>query len=714
MICLDPNAPNFSTADAMADKEWTVEEVAQMEQPVEVDATDLIEGDEAENAAAAKDTNPPPIAIQKRKVSGLYRGITPTFKIDLRVDVDGKRPTKRISGDVYKVSGATVTYFGSFIVNKPTLVVNASSVTVSGAGSFSFVTLFPVVRVTIPRVAVFAPPAPAKLVFADATGSVGSTYSCAFVSTYFRTVQYEQDFVKGTTPFVSYNTGTLSSGGPSRTLSVVSSYAEAGIEMQPSAAANEVAVSGAGLDARWSNAELHASMQTQFSLWQNEAQWKVWLLVATMHEEGPGLRGIMFDQMGKQRQGCAVFHDVIGGNNAEPQRAALRTYVHELGHCFNLLHSWQKSLAVPPAPNKLDALSWMNYVQNFPGGATAYWAAFPFQFDDPEVVHLRHAFRNNVIMGGSNFAIGAADFDAQPFFEQIENNSGLELELEARKSFALAEPVVVEIKLYITDKRGRRVHSNLHPKNGFVQIAIQKPGGQIVPYMPLIQQCNEPELVVLDETNPSIYSSAYIGYGKDGFYFDQTGVYRIRAIYYALDGSEVVSNAIDVRVRSPLNKEDDQVADLYFGDEQGTLFYLLGSDSEYLQKGNDAFQEVLTRHKKHPLAVYAELVNGINATRNFKTIEADKELTERAPKPEESVPLLKQVVAASEDDAGVDNITLNMTARRLIRAQKQAGDKKNADETAKSMKNFFQKKKLKPHVLEKINSQVDATLAEKV
>jgi hypothetical protein len=63
-------------------------------------------------------------------------------------------------------------------------------VTISGTGSFSFVTLFPVVRVSIPRVAVFAPPAPAKLTFADATGAVGSTYSCAFVSPYFRTVQF--------------------------------------------------------------------------------------------------------------------------------------------------------------------------------------------------------------------------------------------------------------------------------------------------------------------------------------------------------------------------------------------------------------------------------------------------------------------------------------------------------------------------------------------
>ena len=698
----------------MAEKDWSVEEIAQMDQSVEVDETGSVSEQAAENTTTSADTNLLADSIEKRKVSGRYVGSTPQFRIELRVDVDGKHPTKRLSGDIYKVSGATTTYFGSFIVNKTKLKTTNSQVTISGTGNFSFVTLFPVVKVTIPRVPVFSPPPPATLVFADATGGVGSTYSCVFVSPYFRTIQFEQDFVKGTTPFSSYNTGTLPSGGSARTLSVVSAYAEAGIEMQPSSATNEVPVAGSGLNARWSNAELHASMQQQFSLWQNDAQWKVWLLVATMHEEGETLRGIMFDQQGKQRQGCAVFHDVIGGTSAEPQRAALRTYVHELGHCFNLLHSWQKSFAIPPAPNRLDALSWMNYVQNYPGGAPAYWAAFPFQFDKPELVHLRHAFRDNVIMGGNNFIVGSAEFDAQPFFEQVENNSGLELKLDSRKTYALCEPVVVEIKLYTTDKRGRRVHSNLHPKNGFVHIAIQKPGGQIVLYTPLIQQCVDPELVVLDEDNPSIYTSAYIGYGKNGFDFDQTGLYRIRAVYYALDGSEVVSNALDIRVRNPLNKEDEEVADLYFGDEQGTLFYMLGSDSEDLQKGNDAFQEVLTKHKKHPLAVYAQLATGVNKTRNFKTILADKELTERAPEPKESVGLLSKVIDGSQGEAGVDNITLNMAMRRLIRAQKQDDNKKEAGETAKSMKAYFQKQKLKPHVMEKINKQADAALAEKV
>jgi hypothetical protein len=56
----------------------------------------------------------------------------------------------------------------------------------------------------------------------------------------------------------------------------------------------------------------------------------------------------------------------------------------------------------------------MNYPPRYlpagggPGGPAAFWDAFPFQFDDLELAHLRHAFRNDIIMGGNPFGTGAA------------------------------------------------------------------------------------------------------------------------------------------------------------------------------------------------------------------------------------------------------------------------------------------------------------------
>ncbi|SRR6266404_630176 len=123
-------------------------------------------------------------------------------------------------------------------------------------------------------------------------------------------------------------------------------------------------------------------VQANFSLWADVPLWRVYTLVATSFTGG-GVRGIMYDASDShQRQGMAVFYDAIQGTDAASQRAQLRTYVHELGHCFNLLHSWQKNLANPPQPlgpnGGLGDLSWMNYTWKYqpsppaPGGDAAY------------------------------------------------------------------------------------------------------------------------------------------------------------------------------------------------------------------------------------------------------------------------------------------------------------------------------------------------------
>ena len=622
-----------------------------------------------------------PVIPVASPVSGHYRGTLGAFQLELRVDVDRIRPMKRVSGDFYQVSGGTTNYFGSFVVNSPSVSVTATEVTVKGLGSFTFSAGAPVVQVKIQRRRVFQPQAPATVQFFTTGGSPGATYTCAFESIYFRTVRIETDRVSDlTTPvFSSYNTGSLPSGGPARNLSVVSAYAEAGIQMIPTSGSNVINVGEAGAGAKWSNAELHASMQKHFTLWKDLEQWAVWLLAAQLHDYGSGLYGIMFDQQGKQRQGCAVFHAGIGGTSADKLRLQLYTYVHELGHCFNLLHSWQKQYATPPVPNCPSSLSWMNYPWNYPGGgAPTFWSNFPFQFDNEEVIHLRHAFRNNIIMGGSNFAVGAA-LGREVMADPVRDESGLTLSISThQRSFALGEPVVLQIALGTTDSRGRRVHTWLHPNCGMVKVVIRKPSGEVVAYEPLIDHLvGERESII--GRDESVRDSAYIGFGKGGFYFDQPGHYRIRAAYAALDGSEVLSEIITVRVRYPVTAADESLADLFMGEDQGTLLYLLGSDDESIKRGNDAFDEVLEKHAKHPMANYARLVKGVNASRNFKTVTEENEnrLVVRQAQLDESAKLL----SAAADSRVLDPVTTQMTLTNLAEVQTSAGDEAAAKKT---------------------------------
>lgn len=704
MSKVDPTSPDTSRISA-TEYELTVDDVAELQATeaaaLESDSPEIRAADDvplpATNRAAPLNVSQiphapipqpltpsiPPLQIAKRAVSGRYRSTGQPFQLELRVDVDGKRPMKRVSGDFFKLSGATLSYFGSFIVDAPIVVVTPSTITIEGTANHTYVTGFPKLRIKIPRTSIIAPAAPASVQFLSAANVPGATYACPFQSIYFRTVQYEQDRVASATLFTNYHTGTFPSGGPARDLTVVKSYAEAGIEFQTSGATNVVPIGAVG--SAWSNAELHSAMQNHFSLWGDTPQWKVWLFAATVSELGSNIRGIMFDQQGKQRQGCAVFHDIIGGNAPDAQRAALRTYVHELGHCFNLLHSFQKSFATPPIPDRPAAKSWMNYVQNYPGGAAAYWADFPFQFDDPEIVHLRHGYRDNVITGGSNFGIGAALIDPRMFADTLEDNSGMKLELDAtRRSFANGEPVVVKLKL-TTNGPGKPAHTFLHPNMSFVQIGIRQPSGNVTVYEPLIHHCVGDETLTLDAGTPTLEESAYIGYGKGGFYFDQVGNYEVRALYYAPDGSQVLSNVATLRVRHPVTAAEEELADLFLGDDQGQLLYLLGSDSKYLQRGNDAFDLVIDKYGKNPLADYARLAKGINAGREFKTITAESEVEVREPHLEESIKLLSAIVEADDPSAPVDAITREMVANRLALTQDAAGDDKGAKETRKRL-----------------------------
>ena len=655
-----------------------------------------------------------PFPLVKNRVSGNYRSATSAgYELELRVDVDGAGPTQRLSGDYYSVSGATKTHYGSFIVNVVSVTVTPAQVVITGTADCSWATDYRRVQLVIARTTILQPPAPAMLRwFSVVNNAPGASYQCNYQSRYFRTVVLEQDSMVGVTPFAAYNTGALPSGGAARPLSVVQSFREAGIDMQVSGAANVISNAGAGANGTWSDAELHSAMQTNFSLWQDIPQWKVWLFHAYQHDLGPGLYGIMFDQQGRQRQGCATFYRGVGGATSDQQRLQLYTNVHELGHCFNLLHSWQKSFATPSQPNRPSSRSWMNYPWYFPGGPAAFWNSFDFRFDEPELVHLRHAFRTKVIMGGNPFTSGSGlhDHDSSLFADTLEDNTGLQLELETRPSFALGEPVVVEVRLRTTSTLGKHANTRLHPKFGYVHIGIQKPGGEIVTYEPMAEYLMEPDMKLLNTDSPSAYDSAYIGYGKGGLYFDQPGTYQLRASYAHIDGSRIVSQLIKIRVRSPLSPDDDAVADLMMGDDQGQLLYLLGSDSASLNSGNRAFEQLIDQFPSHPLTMYAKLAKGVNCQRDFKSITVDKELTVREPVRAESEALLTDVVDQSKAGAGLDNISLNMAMRKLATAKSQQGDSEGAKATLNDMAAFLGAKTSRPHVRKQIKEQAKSAL----
>jgi len=165
-------------------------------------------------------------------------------------------------------------------------------------------------------------------------------------------------------------------------------------------------------------------------------------------------------------------------------------------------------------------------------------------------------------------------------------------------------------------------------------------------------------------------------------YFEQPGSYTLRAVYHALDGSRVLSNVLKLRVRNPATAENDELAHLLLGEEQGALFYLQGSDSEALRAGNDAFDTLLEKHGSHRLADYVRFAKGVNAARSFKTIHKEQPggMRVRAANLSEAHSLM---MAAATGKGTIDDLTRMRGLNKLAALHHEKGDEKSAKSSLK-------------------------------
>ncbi|HJS64358.1 MAG TPA: hypothetical protein VJ767_05820 [Nitrososphaeraceae archaeon] len=155
------------------------------------------------------------------------------------------------------------------------------------------------------------------------------------------------------------------------------------------------------------------------------------------------------------------------------------------------------------------------------------------------------------------------------------------------------------------------------------------------------------------------------------------------------------------------------VANLLMGDQQGKLFYLLGSPSSVLKDGNNAFDTILNEFPDHELAVYVQFVKGVDAGRKFKIIEKDEVKVLREREPDKSIDLLDQVAVKSKQGEGLDNISTNYAMRQISRQYLIKENAKKAKETMDDMVKFFSGMDLNTNVISTIKKQAKETLQSK-
>ena len=604
-------------------------------------------------AAAVAATTP---SAGPQTISGLYRGemMLPQpgrFMLELRVDVDPRNiispVMNRVSGDLYQVTHTSLpgqppqvaqTYIESWIIDQPEVTASANRIDISGEvrywiGSHPATTA--ILQVSWPG----SPPAVSAEVTFTESGGATRKYNCRRSSDNFREVHFEIDVCASVNrpPLLpTYDTvwhDDHPADLPHRVLTIETAYREAGVAVTIDAEHSVVDDSAPQFQS-WTPALLHDAMETYFSQYGGTwPKWQMWGLMAGMFET-PGVGGLMFDTSsqfggagkGTERQGFAVFrshewfNDLVSGMpqsqaQAFAARQFLYTWVHEAGHGFNFLHSWDKG--------RPDSLSWMNYDWRYDqqNGAGNFWKRFAFRFDDDELIHLRHGNRTSVIMGGDPWASGSHLETPNLAMTQIEGQAPLELMIRSKEYFDFMEPVVVELRLRnLLTTTSVAIDKQLAPEFGGVAIYIQKPEGKVVQYDPVMCAVGKPDILMLaaqgsGADGPDRYSrEIFLSYGSNDFYFDRPGEYRIRAVYQGPGDVLIPSEAHRIRIGVPGSKEIDRKAQDYFTDAVGLTLYLQGSRSPFLKDGATFLQGLADQYKDTALGakIAVTLANGIS------------------------------------------------------------------------------------------------------
>ena len=459
------------------------------------------------------------------------------------------------------------------------------------------------------------------------------TRKYSFESTYQHRVEFEYDHTSNSTPVKAIQTHdhpNRPASLPSEKLTIKKVYQRSGFDVSISPNGGAVPLAGAGANGTWSDQEMHDAMQTYWSRFANKPNWALWTFFARLHDQGNGLGGIMFDDIGpNHRQGTAIFTDAFISNapagDSDPaawvKRMRFWTAVHEMGHAFNLAHSWQKALVFQgkgpwiSLPNDPTARSFMNYPYNVAGGEQAFFADFDFRFTDQELLFMRHAPSSFVQMGNAEW------FDNHGFEEDASiQTSDLTLEISVTKSdgvFAFLEPPVLEIALRNSSNQPLSVSSHrIGERSDFVLI-ISRTGKPSRQWTPFTRHCGETPDKIL-ASGDAVYDSVLMAVGRNGWDLAEPGRYTVQAAIRNGDAI-IVSNKINIVVRPPSDRVEEIIAQDIYTPEVGQVMAIGGT--RVVESVTSALENIVDKIPEHPMICQATAALAAPLTMDYKALE---------------------------------------------------------------------------------------------
>lgn len=647
-------------------------------------------------------------------------------KEELRIDIDGKYPQNTISGTIKIGLNLRLHWIASVRYR------GRSTWTGTIWYKNGYPTLLPHTHIKVKVIRSWYSGQRRAIVKFGGIGTTTRTLTYKWKNKYFHDVQFEFDVASGTSAVTHINTGAHPNHPaslPDEKLTIKKVFRRAGFNVSKTTDSSIIPLDGPSPNARWSDMEMHDAMQTYWSRFSNQAQWSMWTFFAGLHEQGTSLGGIMFDDIGpNHRQGTAIFNDSFIKNPppgdpkpiAWANRMKFWTACHEMGHAFNLAHSWQKSMVFDgkgpwiPLSNDPEARSFMNYPYGVAGGPSAFFNDFEYRFSDEELLFLRHAPEQFVQMGNADW------FDDHGFSQaNVYPEQSFKLEARLHRSidyFEFMEPVKIELKLINHTNQPKLLSTSILSGSENLTVIIKRKGKPARQWHPYTHRLLENQLTPVGPKN-AMYSSLNIGAGLNGWDLAEPGIYGIQ-VAINIDGEDIISNILNIKIAPPKGYEEEIVAQDFFSEEVGRILTFNGS--MFLDKGNDVLRKVVDQFGKNRVSHHASIALTMPLTKGYKSLsipkgeftftsaqEANASIKISRPKVENARKELMNVLITNKTDAAdtLGNIDYGIHVTTLSQFLFSDGDAKNAEECMKNAHSVLKSRKVLDSVLNRIEDQ---------